>query len=55
MLVLLGWVLYGPSLLCPFLWDEYGLILDNAAKGAFEWRHLPALRTFGFISRTTVP
>ena len=43
MLVLLGWVLYGPSLLCPFLWDEYGLILDNAAKGAFEWRHLPAL------------
>ncbi len=43
MLLFLGGVLYGPSLLCPFLWDEYGLILDNAAKGAFEWRHLPAL------------
>ena len=43
MLTLLGLLLYGQSLLCPFLWDEYGIILDNAGKGAFEWKHLPSL------------
>ena len=38
-----GLLLYGQSLLCPFLWDEYGIILDNAGKGAFEWKNLPSL------------
>jgi hypothetical protein len=43
MLTALGLLLYGQSLLCPFLWDEYGIIMDNAGKGAFEWRNLPSL------------
>ena len=43
MLTALGLLLYGQSLLCPFLWDEYGIIIDNAGKGAFEWKNLPSL------------
>ena len=43
MLTLLGLLLYAQTLPCPFLWDEYGVILDNAAKGAFDWENLPSL------------
>jgi len=43
MLTVLGLLLYGQSLFCPFLWDEYGIIIDNAGKGAFEWKNLPSL------------
>lgn len=43
MLMFLGLLLYAQTFRCSFLWDEYGIILDNAAKGAFEWRNLPSL------------
>jgi hypothetical protein len=43
MLTVFGLLLYGQSLLCTFLWDEYGIIIDNAGKGAFEWKNLPSL------------
>jgi len=42
-LTLLATVLYVRTLSCPFLWDEYGLILDNAAQGTFQWEKLPSL------------
>jgi hypothetical protein len=40
---LLGGVLYLQTLGCPFLWDEYSLILGNAKAGAFDWERLPEL------------
>ena len=39
----LGAVLYFQTLGCPFLWDEYRLILGNAQAGAFDWASLPDL------------
>ncbi len=39
----LGAVLYFQTLGCPFLWDEYRLILGNAQAGAFGWASLPDL------------
>lgn len=39
----LGGVLYFQILGCPFLWDEYRLILGNAQAGAFRWESLPEL------------
>jgi hypothetical protein len=40
---LLAAVLYFQTLACPFLWDEYRLILGNAEAGAFDWQNLPDL------------
>ena len=40
---LLGGLLYLQTLGCPFLWDEYSLILGNAKAGAFGWERLPEL------------
>jgi hypothetical protein len=39
----LGGVLYFQTLGCPFLCDEYRLILGNAQAGAFRWERLPEL------------
>jgi len=39
----LGAVLYFQTLGCPFLWDEYRLILGNAQAGAFSLESLPDL------------
>lgn len=39
----LGALLYFQTLGCPFLWDEYRLILGNAHAGAFRWANLPDL------------
>jgi len=39
----LGAALYFQTLGCPFLWDEYRLILGNAQAGAFDWASLPDL------------
>ena len=36
-------MLYFQTLGCPFLWDEYRIILGNAAAGAFHWESLPDL------------
>ncbi len=36
-------VLYFQTLGCPFLWDEYGLIIGNEGAGAFDWVRLPHL------------
>ncbi len=49
MLTLLGLLLYAQTLPCPFLWDEYGVILDNAAKGAFDWENLPSLFRYRYF------
>jgi hypothetical protein len=40
---ILGGVLYLQTLGCPFLWDEYSVILGNAKAGAFGWDRLPEL------------
>jgi hypothetical protein len=40
---ILGGVLYVQTLGCPFLWDEYSVILGNAKAGAFGWDRLPEL------------
>jgi len=42
-LFILGGVLYLQTLGCPFLWDEYSVILGNAKAGAFDWDRLPDL------------
>jgi hypothetical protein len=39
----LGGALYLQTLGCPFLWDEYSVILGNAKAGAFGWERLPEL------------
>jgi hypothetical protein len=39
----LGAALYFQTLGCPFLWDEYCLIIGNAQVGAFDWANLPNL------------
>ena len=49
MLMILGLLLYAQTFSCPFLWDEYGIILDNAAKGAFGWENLPTLFTHRYF------
>lgn len=43
LLFLLGGILYVQTWGCPFVYDEYTLILNNAEKGAFQWKNLPAL------------
>ncbi len=40
---LAGAVLYFQTMGCPFLWDEYRLILGNAQAGDFQWDRLPDL------------
>jgi len=39
----LGAIIYFQTLGCPFLWDEYRLILGNVHAGAFGWDSLPDL------------
>ncbi len=43
LLFLLGALLYFQVLGCPFLWDEYRIVLGNAHGGAFDWHRLPGL------------
>ena len=41
LLFLAGGVFYFQTLTCPFLWDEYRIILGNRASGNFQWKNLP--------------